>query len=210
MAISGVITPLVRHACRAVPLLAVTAPKMASGKTTIATISNYVLTGRPPRPMTQADGGAEERKRLLAVLLEGGPLVLIDNVERELGSDALCTVLTEPYFSDRLLGVSQTVTVPSRATFFVTGNNLVLAGDLTARAIVCALDPECERPEERTFEVNLHEEVPKRRAELAVAALTIVRAYLAAGEPEDRCPQLRPVRGLVPLRALPADVARHG
>jgi hypothetical protein len=58
-----------------------------------------------------------------------------------------------------------------------------LAGDLTARAISCALDPACERPEERDFDVNLHEEVPRRRAELAVAALTIVRAYLAAGEP---------------------------
>jgi hypothetical protein len=188
VAVSAIITTLLRHACRAVPLHAITAPKMASGKTLLATIVSYVLTGRPPRLMTQAESYAEDRKRLLAVLLEGASLVVIDNVERELSSDALCTVLTEPYFSDRLLGVNKTVTVPSRATFFATGNNLVLVGDLTTRAVVCALDPGCERPEERIFDVNLHEEVPKRRVELVLAALTIVLAYLAASMPKQNVP----------------------
>ena len=68
--------------------------------------------------------------------------------------------------------------------FAATGNNVVIAGDLTARAIVCTLDPECERPEERRFKLNLHEWVPAHRGELVAAALTIVRAYLAAGEPQ--------------------------
>jgi hypothetical protein len=188
VAVSSIITPFVRHACRAVPLHAYTAPKMGSGKTLLATLPGYVLTGRPPRLMSQADRPEEERKRLLAVLIEGAPLVVIDNVERALKSDTLCTILTEPFYCDRLLRKSQIVTVPSRATFSVTGNNLVLAGDLTSRAVVCALDPKCERPEERVFDVNLHEEVPKRRAELAVAALTIVHAYLAAGEPRPNVP----------------------
>jgi hypothetical protein len=161
---------------------------MSSGKTLLATTVSYVLTGRPPRLMTQAESSAEDRKRLLAVLIEGAPLVVIDNIVRELKSDALCTILTEPYFSDRLLGVSKTVTVPSKATFFATGNNLVLVGDLTTRAVVCALDPGCERPEERTFDVNLHEEVPNRRVELVLAALTIVLAYLAAGMPKQKVP----------------------
>jgi putative DNA primase/helicase len=47
-----------------------------------------------------------------------------------------------------------------------------------------ALDPGCERPEERTFLVDLHKVVPERRADLAVASLTITRAYLTAGEPD--------------------------
>lgn len=188
VAISGIITPLVRHACRAVPLHAITAPKMASGKTLLASLAGYVLTGRSPRMMSQAENSNEERKRLLAVLMEGASLVVIDNIEHPLKSDALCTILTEPYYTGRVLGVSQTVTVPSRATFFATGNNLVLVGDLTTRALGCALDPKCERPEERTFDINLHQAVPKRRAKLVVAALTIVRAYLTAGEPKPNVP----------------------
>jgi putative DNA primase/helicase len=82
----------------------------------------------------------------------------------------------------------KTVNVASASTFFATGNNLVLAGDLTSRALACMIDPGVERPEERTFEVNLHDEVPRRRAELAVAALTIVRAYLADGEAKPTVP----------------------
>jgi hypothetical protein len=58
-----------------------------------------------------------------------------------------------------------------------------LEGDLTTRALVCALDPACEHPEERRFDINLHEAVPARRAELVAAALTIPLAYLAAGAP---------------------------
>jgi hypothetical protein len=105
-----------------------------------------------------------------------------------LQSDALCTAITEPTYTDRLLGVSRTVTLESNSLFAATGNNLQLAGDLTARAILCRLDPECERPEERTFEVDLHAWVPAYRGELAAAALTITKAYLAAGAPKQPAP----------------------
>ena len=33
-----------------------------------------------------------------------------------------------------------------------TGNNLVLVGDMTRRALLCRLDPERERPELRRFD----------------------------------------------------------
>jgi putative DNA primase/helicase len=183
VAISGMLTPLVRKACRAAPLHAFTAPKMASGKTLLATLPGYVSSGRAPAMMAQADNPAEEGKRLLAILIEGAEEVVLDNVEGELKSAALCIILTEPRYTDRLLGANKNVTVPSASTWFATGNNLRIGGDLTARSISCGLDPGCERPEELRFGVNLHEYVPAHRAELAVAALTIVRAYLAAGEP---------------------------
>jgi hypothetical protein len=188
VAASGIITPLVRKACRAVPLHCYSAPKMASGKTLLATLAGYVASGRSPVLMSQADDPAEEQKRLLAVLIEGQNVVCIDNIERTLKSDSLCTILTEPVFSGRLLGANRTVRASCAATFFATGNNLAVAGDLTARAVSCALDPACERPEEREFQVDLHKVVPERRAEIAVATLTIVRAYLAAGEPKQPIP----------------------
>ncbi len=188
VALAAIITPLVRHACRAVPIIAITAPKMGSGKTLLVTVVGYVYIGRPPCLISEAGSQEEDKKRLLAILMEGAPLIVIDNVDRELKSAPLCTILTEPSYSGRLLGVTRMATAPCRATFLATGNNLVLAGDLTSRALVCALDPQCEHPEERAFDVNLHEVVPKRRAELAAAALTIVRAYLAAGEPRPKVP----------------------
>jgi hypothetical protein len=209
--LSEILAALTRKAMRAAPLHVVTAPKMASGKTLLATVGGYVATGRAPAMMSQAEDPESERKRLLAVLLEGAPLVVIDNVERPLKSDALCSVLTEPLFTDRLLGFSRTADRPTNALFVATGNNIVVAGDLTARAVVCTLDPMCERPEERRFRVDLHDWVPRNRGRLVAAALTVVRAYLAAGEPmKGRLPNFARFEDWSRLVREPLVVARHG
>ena len=71
VAISALITGLVRRALRAAPLFAFSAPKMASGKTLLATLVSYLATGRPPAMLSQTDDAESERKRLFAVLLEG-------------------------------------------------------------------------------------------------------------------------------------------
>jgi hypothetical protein len=181
--LSQILTALVRKSMRAAPLHLVTAPTMASGKTLLATIGGYVATGRAPAMMSQATDPAEERKRLLALLLEGSPMVVVDNIERPLESDALCSILTEPLFTDRVLGMSRTATAPTNALFVATGNNATVAGDLTTRTIAATLDAKVERPEERRFRLNLHEWVPANRGRLVAAALTIIRGYIAAGEP---------------------------
>ncbi|MCB1884747.1 MAG: hypothetical protein KDG89_12260 [Geminicoccaceae bacterium] len=179
--LSALLTALVRPVLRSAPLFAFDAPKMASGKTLLATTVGCVVLGRAPAMMSQAEDPESERKRVLSLLLEGTPVVVIDNVERPLQSDALCSILTG---QDRILGASRMVRVPTAATFMATGNNLVVAGDLTTRALVCRLDPGCERPEERRFSVNLYEAVPQWRGWMAADALMIVRAYLAAGAPD--------------------------
>jgi hypothetical protein len=138
--------------------------------------------------MSQAESPEEEKKRLLALLLEGAIVTVIDNVERPLKSDSLCTALTETVIRDRILGSTRTISVPTTTTWVATGNALTVDGDLSSRTLLCTLDPHCERPEERAFKVDLHTEVPKRRGELAIAAITIVRAYLAAGEPRQDLP----------------------
>jgi hypothetical protein len=173
---------------RAAPLTAVSAPKMGSGKTLLSHLAAYIATGRAPALMSQAENAEEEKKRLLALLLEGAIVTVIDNVERPLKSDALCTALTETVIRDRILGSTRTISVPTTTTWVATGNALTVDGDLSSRTLLCTLDPRCERPEERSFKVDLHVEVPKRRGELAMAALTIVRAYLAAGEPRQDVP----------------------
>lgn len=188
VAIAGIITSLTRRSLRSAPLFGFTAPKMASGKTLLATIIAYIATGRAPAMLTQADDAESERKRLLALLLEGAAIAVIDNIERPLASAALNSILTEPMFADRVLGLSRMASVPTNAMFCATGNNLVIGADLSTRALVCALDPRCERPEERRFEVNLHEMVPARRGELVAAALSIPLAYLAAGAPPQNLP----------------------
>lgn len=184
VAVSAILTTLVRRALRAAPMVVLTAPKMGSGKTLLSAICSYVATGRPAAVMTQDADPVSERKRLLSLLMSGASVAVIDNIERPLKSAAMCSILTEPEYQDRLLGVSQQVSVPTNIFWLATGNNVTIEGDLTTRVLVAAIDPACERPEERSFAIDLHHEVPRRRGELAAAALTVIRAYLAAGEPD--------------------------
>ncbi|NGX58708.1 MAG: hypothetical protein K940chlam3_01616, partial [Chlamydiae bacterium] len=183
VAISAITSTLIRRSLPTVPLHAFNAPKKGSGKSLLSDVVGMIATGLKPTQMSQPENPAEERKRLLALLMAGDPVICIDNVERPLGSDALCTILTSETWSERLLGVNKNIEVSTNVMFLATGNNTVFRGDLTRRVLKSTIDPACERPEERAFDVNLYHYVPTHRAHLVHAALTILRAYNQAGRP---------------------------
>jgi len=186
-AVAAILTALVRKSLPSAPLFVFRAPKMRSGKTLLADVVSMLATGRKCAVMSQALGqerSNEERKRLLAILIEGDPVVNFDNCEHALEGAALCTAITQETIKDRVLGISKTATASTSVTFLATGNNLVIAGDLSARVVPCDLDPQVERPEERVFDRDLYEFVPANRGRFVAAALTILRAYHMAGMPE--------------------------
>ncbi|MFN0007025.1 MAG: bifunctional DNA primase/polymerase [Planctomycetota bacterium] len=182
-ALAAILTALIRRSIRTAPLSGFRAPTMASGKSLLADIVSMIATGRVCSVMSQGKDEDEERKRILAILIEGEPVACIDNIERPLGGPDLCSVLTQEYYKGRLLGKSEMVQAPTAITLLATGNNLVFTGDLVTRVVPCDLDPRCERPEERRFDVNLHEYVPAHRGRLVRAGLTVLRAYHFAGRP---------------------------
>lgn len=193
-AASALLTGLVRRSVQTAPLFTFTAPKPRSGKSLLADLAGLLATGRRPAMVTFTGDAAEEKKRLMALLSGGDPVICFDNISAPIGGDALCTILTQPTWTDRILGrndAGSAATVPTCATFLATGNNLVVEADLAARTLPCRIDPAVEHPEEREFDVNLYEEVPRRRPELVAAGLTILKAYHAAGRP----PQGRPAWG---------------
>jgi hypothetical protein len=164
---------------------------MRTGKTLLADIVSMLATGRSCAVMSQAlgrDRASEERKRLLAVLLEGDPVVNFDNCEHALEGAALCMAITQETMKDRVLGASRTATASTAVTLLATGNNLVISGDLVARVVPCGLDPLVERPEERVFDRDLYAFVPANRGRLVAQALTVLRAYHVAGMPEQPIP----------------------
>lgn len=191
VALSAILTCLVRKSIRTAPLHGFTAPKMASGKSLLGNIAGLIATGKNNCAIPQADNEAEEKKRLLAVLAEGDPIICIDNIERSFGSSALCSILTETEYKDRVLGSTKSMTVLTNATFIANGNNLTFIGDLSTRAILCRLDPNVERPEERgNFKISdLRKHVQQHRGQLVKAALTILRAYHVAGRPKQNLKQ---------------------
>lgn len=182
-AIAAMLTALVRKSLPSAPLFAFSAPKMRSGKSLLADVGAMLATGRPCAVLSQAGDPEEERKRLLALLLAGDSVICLDNIEHPLGGAVLCQILTQEAIQDRVLGVSKMATAPTSVTVYATGNNLIVEGDLTSRVVPILLDPAMERPEERAFGLNLYTHIPRHRGELVKAALTILRAYIAAGRP---------------------------
>jgi hypothetical protein len=183
VALSAVLTALVRRTLYTAPLHAMSAPTMGTGKTLLCNTVSLIAIGRTVTSMSQGASEEEDEKRLFSTLLRNDLIVMIDNVSRPIAGDALCTVLTEPTWQCRFLGESKNIKVNTNALFMASGNNLTFAGDMTTRALVSRLDARMEHPETRRFEVDLKTYIPERRTELVMAGLTIVRAFVVADRP---------------------------
>jgi hypothetical protein len=183
VAVSLVLTAVARDAIDAAPMHATTAPVAGSGKSKLIDIACVIATGREAGVIAEGPDERETEKRLSAELFAGARIIAIDNVQRALGGQFLCQVLTQALVKPRILGKSETMLIPNRSLVTATGNNLVLAGDLTRRAVICRLDPKCEQPELRSFDFDPVKRAKEIRPQLIVAALTILRAFRLHGRP---------------------------
>ncbi|WP_311269735.1 hypothetical protein [Sphingobium sp. WCS2017Hpa-17] len=184
VALSALITPVARGAMAVAPMHVTSAPTPGSGKSYIIDLASCISTGEPAPVIAAAPKEDETEKRLVAALIGGQAIISIDNVNGQLGGDLLCQMIERPVVQPRILGSSKLVKIESRATCFATGNNIHLVGDMTRRAVVCMLDPGVERPELRRFKSNPRQTVMANRGKYIAAALTVVRAYAAAGHPD--------------------------
>jgi putative DNA primase/helicase len=121
--------------------------------------------------------------------LAGQPIISIDNVMRELSSPLLCQAVERPLMQVRPLGRSDIMMIENHGTFFATGNNLIIAGDMVRRSIRAVLDAGMEQPETREFAFDPIARVNSDRGKYIAAVLTIIQAYRAAkGERVDVTP----------------------
>lgn len=183
VALSALITPVVRGAMVLVPLHAATAPTAGTGKSFLFDLATAIATGRRCPVLAAGETREELEKRLGAAMLKGQPILSIDNVNGILGGELLCQIHTQPNLELRILGRSENVSIEHRVTMFANGNNLELKGDLVRRAIRCQLDAKVERPELRRFKEQPISDVMSNRGTYIAAALTVVRAYIVAGRP---------------------------
>ncbi|MGU3341617.1 PriCT-2 domain-containing protein [Methylobacterium mesophilicum] len=183
VALSGILTALVRGVLPTAPLHAIRAHSPGTGKSFLVDLAAVIATGRRCPVIAAGKTEEETEKRLGALLRDAVPVVSIDNVNGELGGDMLCQLTERPLVRVRILGKSEAPELECRSTTFATGNNLVLAGDMTRRAVLCSLDAEMDRPELRDFSFNPLDRVMANRGAYVAAALTVIRAYQIAGSP---------------------------
>jgi hypothetical protein len=184
VALSGVLTAVARGAMPVAPLHGFSAPVMGSGKSKLVDYASVIATGELAAVTATGKREEELEKRLVASMLAGDRVIAIDNVEGALGGEFLCQCLTQPRLKPRVLGVSKNVEVPNVASFFATGNQLELLGDMTRRTLRGDIDPGVERPELTSFDFDPVEEAKNDRAKLVVAALTMIKARLICGPKE--------------------------
>lgn len=168
------------------PLFAITANLRGSGKTLLSDSASLIAYGRPASRRTFAPADSEMAKVITTVAIEATPCVLLDNLASKLSGASLDSVLTGQAWTGRVLGQSKTTgELPIRTVWVATGNNLLFGSDVARRVVPIRLESSLENPEERTdFEApDLLRSVNHARPRLAVAALTILRAYFAAGCP---------------------------
>lgn len=176
VALAAILTNLDRRSMATAPLFAFNSPAAGTGKSKLVDLCAILATGQQMSVISQGYSEDEFVKCLSAALLAGNLGISIDNCERELRSDFLCQVLTQPKMDIRILGLSTNIETQMNAMLFATGNNLTFSGDVIRRTLMCSMDAGVERPELRDFQTDVVEEAQDRRGELVVAALTVLRA----------------------------------
>lgn len=183
-AVAMLLLPLVRHTINGpTPLSVVDAPTEGTGKSLLVEASMLVTLGEVPDAMT-ADMKEEERdKTLLALLLEGQPIVFFDNANRKLDSASFANMLTARYKRGRILGESRTVQAKVNVCWVLTGNNFTSSREMSRRLYWTRIDAQLESPSRRTGfrHPDLLEWVRENRPRLLAALITMIRHWRATG-----------------------------
>jgi hypothetical protein len=184
VALSGLLTALVRGSLPTAPTHLARAHAPGTGKSYLIDVFATIATGRLCPVITASKSSEETEKRLDAIIHSGIAMFSLDNCTHDLAGERLCQISERPVVKIRILGHSETPDCDVHTAIYATGNNIGLKGDMVRRGLVCNLETLDERPELRRFSRNALRTAGANRPTYVAAALTVMRAYLAAGAPE--------------------------
>lgn len=177
--LAALLTAAVRASVSTRPAFAFDAPSAGSGKTLLANCIS-VMSGGTGSTLPAVDDDAELRKIFISELKDGSGDIVLDNVVGILEGSAINHFVTAESFKGRILGVSETVTVPNHAMLILTGNNIRIHKDLIRRVLVCRLDTGEERPYTREFSFCPMGYIKANRLKMIEYALTIISGTFQA------------------------------
>jgi putative DNA primase/helicase len=183
IAISMLMTPVLRGAMEAAPMHLFIAPQPGTGKSYLADLASLIATGERAAAFAVSVKPEETEKRLNGHVLAGFLVILMDNCGELIDQDpTLCQVIERPRLSVRRLGASEPVMIDNTSTIFANGNNTSVVDDLVRRTLRGTLDANTEEPETRPFKLNPARMIGTNRGQYIAAILTIARAYIASNE----------------------------
>ncbi|MFD9211620.1 hypothetical protein ACFVY9_00590 [Streptomyces sp. NPDC059544] len=187
--LGALLTPILRpYFYGPTPMFIITATAPGSGKSLLKDILKY---GYGISETAWPENDTELRKSITTQLYTTGqPVVVLDNLPNGyiIKSPVISSLLTAEHWGDRVLGSTNSVTMPNDRLWILTGNGLRTGGDNGRRAMWVRLDPNCPDPDQRDgFRVGDLRPWLRANASTVVAALvTMVRAWIAAEAPTIR------------------------
>jgi hypothetical protein len=134
---------------------------------------------------------------MLAALLQGPPVIAFDDMQTDWKPYAVMNrALTAETITERVLGVSRSATVSTRTLILGTGNNVSPVADMSRRVLSIRLYAQMENPALRSFTGRPVDELKVNRGRYVSHALTIIRAWIAAGRPKADVPDIASYDGL--------------
>jgi hypothetical protein len=184
------ISPFVRDLIQGqTPLHLIESPCPGTGKSLLARVLTYPALGHDIEFGTVPRDEDEFRKRITSALISNPSFVLFDNVSK-LRSSQLSAAITSPVWEDRILGGPEMARLPVKCIWIATGNNPDLSEEIARRTIRIRIDAKVDRPWQRDSSQFRHPNiiswVKQNRGELIWAALTLTKAWIAAGCPEPK------------------------
>lgn len=135
-AISGIMTGVCRPVLDICPMYVVSSPQHSDGKSVLSgVIAASVGCEAANGALTKSGNEEEQEKQLCAILLRARPVVVFDNMDGEFRSLPLVEVLTSTHPEFRILGKSETRSIPNKTFFISNGVNHVPALDLQTRSV---------------------------------------------------------------------------
>jgi hypothetical protein len=186
-AVAALLLPFARRMFKGpTPIHLLEAPTPGSGKSLLAELITTIALGKAAGATTLTRDENETRKKITALLVQGRPVIAIDNVEGGLVSAQVAAAITTEAWDDRILGQTQMITPPNRAVWLVSGNNPNLSLEIARRCVRIRLNPAQERPWTRTGfkHSDIRGWTRDNRLALVRAALTIIRSWIAVGAPQ--------------------------
>ena len=153
VAIATAMTIMERSLLPERPVFGFKAGRRESGKTTLIKMIILAVTGTKPSGSPWSADVNERRKAIMSYFLSGVSYILWDNIPK--GSQISCPHIELScsflYFSDRLLGISETVRIACATIHLLTGNGIGVKGDLASRTLWTEMIGRSSRPGQQEF-----------------------------------------------------------
>lgn len=118
------------------PFFLVQASRERTGKSKLLSeVLGPTIFGQPLIASVLKANDEEVEKTITSVLVSGRSYVFYDNLERELGGERHCALLTSRYLADRILGSTNHTVMENILVCMGTSNNATASKDMHVRAI---------------------------------------------------------------------------